>query len=367
MKIVCNRQVLQEALSGVGKAVSPKNALASVEGVLFTTDQDSVTLTGYNFELVITTQIHANIERSGSFVLTAKLLSDFVRMSAGDTITISVSDSLTATVKGGNSEISFPAIPAADFPELPQPSTDSSLCINGPELREMIDRTLYAVSSDEQKAVHTGTKFVLENNSLSLVSVDGYRLAICTRPVINADDKSFVVPGRSLAEIAKLIGDDEKEVYINTARRYAVFYLSKYTVMTRLLEGNFLDYKRSIPDGYKTRVRISVRELIASVERASLIISDRMKSPVKMTFDNMGTSIGCTTNMGSVADTLPFAAEGEPVTIYFNNRYILDALKNCGCDEVFLEITAPLKPLTVVPVNGNDFLHLVLPARLMVE
>ena len=367
MKIVCSKQTLHDALSGVSKAVSTKNSLPSVEGVLFDVEKDSVTLTGYNFELVITTKVDADIKETGSCVLNARLLSDFVRMGNGDTVSIEVAEDMNTHISSGSSAISFMAIPAADFPELPKPSTDSSLCINGLELRDMIEKTLYAVSQDEQKPVHTGTKFVIEEGSLLLVSVDGYRLALCRKPVINADEKSFVVPGRSLSEIKNLISDDENEVYINTARRYAVFYLAKYTVMTRLLEGDFLDYKRAIPDGYKTRVKVGVREMNAAVERASLIITDRLKSPVKFTFDEAGTQLSCVTSLGSVKDELSFTSEGESVTIGFNNRYILDALRNSGCDEVYFLMNGPVSPMKIIPVEGDDFLHLVLPVRIKVE
>lgn len=361
MKLTCNKTILQEALAGVGKAVSSRNSLPAVEGILFTTEQNSVTLTGYNFDLVITTQIEAFVEQGGSAVLNAKLITDFVRMSENAEISIFVDDKLATVIKSGASEIKFMAIPAEDFPELPKPSADAALCVNGLELKDMIEKTLYAVSQNEQKPVHMGTKFVLESNKLTLVSVDGYRLAKCTRPVINADDKSFVVPGKSLSEISKLIAEDEGEVYINTARRYAVFYLSKYTVNTRLFEGDFLDYTRAIPEGYKSRVKVDVRMMSAAVERAALIITDRLKSPVKFSFSPEKTVISCVTGMGSVVDEQKFPFEGEDITVNFNNRYILDALRNSGCDEVYFELIDPAKALKIVPVDGEDFLHLVLP------
>lgn len=367
MNIVFNRQVLFEAISGVSRAVSQKNTLPSIEGILFSTEGDTVTMTCYNFELVITTKVTAEIKQQGSFVINARLLNDFVKMSEHDVVSVEVLDNMQAEITSGSAKISFGALPASDFPELPKPSTESSMSINGALLKEMIDMTLYAVSQDNQKPVHTGTKFVLENDSLSLVSVDGYRLAISKKPVKNDEEKSFVVPGRSLAEITRLINDDEQEVYINTARRYAVFYLAKYTVMTRLLEGGFLDYKRSIPEGYATRVLVPVKEMIAAVDKAALIITDRLRNPVKFIFGEDKTAISCTTALGSVYDERYFKTEGEDMTIGFNNRYITDALKTCGCDEVYFEITAPNAPLKVVPVEGDEFLHLVLPARITVE
>ncbi len=367
MKIVFNRQILLDALSGVSKAVSPKSTIPAVEGILFVAEQNSTILTGYNFEMVITTQIEADIEEAGSAVLNARLLGDFVRKVDSENIYIGVDERLSTTVKAGIREINFMAVAAADFPELPKPSTESSLTMNGPELREMIDKTLYAVSQDEQKPVHTGTKFILENNMLTLVSVDGYRLAVSTRSVINNQDVSFIVPARTLAEISRIISDEEKEIYINTARRYAVFYLAKYTVMTRLLEGDFLDYKRSIPDSYQTRVKVDVRSMITATELTSLIITDRLKSSVTLNVEADRIVLDCNTPLGKVHDEIPVKTEGEPVRIGFNNRYLLDALRNSGCDEVYFEINGANRPMKVVPCEGDEFLYLVLPVIIKVE
>lgn len=371
MKIVCDREELLEVLSGVSKAVSAKSSIPAIEGILFKAAGETVTMTGYDLEIGIIASMEAQIDEPGEIVLGARLLCDIVRKVESDTVTIETDADLKAVVRGGITKFNFIGIPAADFPEMPIPDTDNTLTLPGAQLREMIGKTIYAVSASDQKPVHTGTKFIIDEAGLTLVSVDGYRLAVCTRieNVVSSNFKSFIVPGKTLSEVSKLIGDGENDVSIGTARRNAVFTLGSYTVVTRLLEGDFLDYKKSIPPAWRTRVTIDVRTMVDAIDRASLIINDRFKSPIRFNFDDGRVVLTCTTATGTSYDEIPCAIEGEAVEIGFNNRYMLDALRYSGCDEVVFEINGPGAPMKVLPTQEQegDFLFLVLPVRIKTE
>lgn len=367
MKVIFNRNILQGALSGVSRAVAARSTVPSVEGIMFTAAEESVSLVGYDFELAITTKIEADVKQTGSCVLNSRLLCDFVRKSETDLISIEVDDKLQATVKSDLSEITFSAIAATEFPELPAPSVETSLSIRAEDLSDMINKTLYAVSQNEQRPIYTGSKFSVLDNQLSIISVDGNRLAMCSRPVVNELEKNFVVPARTLSELQKLLSDDEDDIFINTALRYAVFFLQKYTVTTRLLEGEFLDYKKSIPTEYTSRVRFKVKDMLSAVERASLIITERLKSPIILNFVAGKVTVNCTTPVGRVYDEIPTEMTGEPIKIGFNNRYLSDALRNSGCDEIVFELGGPVSPVKVLPVSGDDFLYLLLPVRIIME
>ena len=373
MKIVCDRTELLDALQGVSRAVSAKSSIPAIEGILFKCDNDMIVLTAYDLEIGIITSVVAEVDSPGEVVLNARLLIDMVRKMDSDRITIETTDDLKVTVRGGITKFSFIGIPSGDFPEMPIPSTDDTLAIPASALKEMIGKTIYAVTTDPQKPVHTGTKFMIENDSLTMVSVDGYRLAVCCRRGMRgSEDKSFIVPGKTLSEVSKLLGDGDEEVTVGTARRYAVFRLDGYTVVTRLLEGDFLDYKKAIPDGSKTRVRMDVRSLSDAVERASLIITndrmgDRFKSPIRMSFDSGIAAVTCNTALGNAYDEIGCTVEGDPVEIGVNNRYMLDALRNSGCQEVFLELNGPTSPIKILPTEGEDFVYLVMPVRIKNE
>ncbi|NMA07026.1 MAG: DNA polymerase III subunit beta [Ruminococcaceae bacterium] len=364
MKIKCNRSELLTAVFGVSRAVSNKSVIPAIEGILFKATLDRVILTGYDLEIGITTTISAEVEKNGEIIINARLLHDIIRKLNDDVVTISANQNNSVSLTCGITKFDFMGLPASDFPELPYPNTDNSLTINGKDLKEMIEKTLFAVAQDNQKPVHTGVKFFLGINDITLVSVDGYRLATCHKKIINTDEREFVIPAKTLSEISRLIGESEEDVFLSTAKRYAVFSLKGYTVVTRLLEGDFLDYKKAIPDGYKTKVLINVTELYESVERTSLVITDRYRSPVRLRFDNSVAQIRCNTNIGSSYDEVRAEIEGNPVEIGFNNKYVLDALRNCREENVYLLIGDPVSPMKIVPEEGDDFLFLVLPVRI---
>ena len=368
MKIVCNRAELLDSLNGVSKAVSSKSSIPAIEGILLKCANDTVILTAYDLEIGIITSFVADVKEAGEIVLNARLLIDMIRKMTSDTVTIETDGELKAQITGGITKFNFIGIPSSDFPEMPVPDAENTLTIKANLLKEMIGKTIFAVSTSDQKPVHTGTKFIMSDDSLTMVSVDGYRLAVCTQKVeFSYENKSFIVPAKTLSEVCKLMGEGEEDVNIGIARRYGVFQLNNYTVITRLLEGDFLDYKKAVPEGYKTRVKIDVRSLFDSVERTSLIINDRFKSPVKFLFEDNKTIVTCSTALGNAYDEIICGIEGEAVEIGFNNRYVLDALRNCGCDEVYLEIGGPVSPLKMVPIPGHDFLFLLLPVRIKSE
>ena len=365
MKITCNRTELLNSITGVGRAVSGKTSIPAIEGILFQCDETKLKLSAYDLEIGIITYVEVQVDEPGDIVINARLLGEILRKSEGEQVTISTDENLKVDIVSGITKYSFVGIPASDFPELPIPTAESTLTIPGQDLQELISRTIYAVSTNDQKPVHTGSKFVLRDNELTVASVDGHRLAVARKSGIKEDlDISFIVPAKTLNEVCKLIGDREENVRIGTARRYAVFNLVGYTVVTRLLEGDFIDFNKSIPTVNKTCVRVKASSLIDSVERVSTIINDRFKNPIRLRFEDDLIKISCSTAMGSVYDEIACETEGDTVEIGFNYRYLLDALRNAGTDEVKFFINEVTMPMTMRPAEGDDFVYLILPVRL---
>ncbi len=367
MKIVCNQQNLYEALSDVSKAVAGKSAIPAIEGIMVTAKNGKLTLTAYDLEIGIITNIDANIKEEGSVVINARLFIDMVRKIDSENVIIETDDSFKVLIKGNIAKFNFSGISPEDFPELPNLNSDESLEIESSKLKEMIDYTLYAIATNDQKPVHTGSKFCLEQGKLTIVSVDGYRLAVCEREVENQSERNFVVPAKTLSEVGRIIGEKEEIVYIGTAKKYGVFKIGEYTVLTRLLEGDFIDYKKTIPAIGKTKIKINVSTLITAVERASLLITDRLKSPIKIKFEDNIAVVTCKTSLGDAYDELNVEIIGDSVEIGFNNRYIIDALRNSKKEELYFEIGTSITPMKVYPVDGNDFLYLVLPVRIKAD
>ncbi len=367
MKFTVNKSDIAEAVSNIQRAVSTKTSIPALEGILLSATETGLELCAYDLELGITTVIPAFVMEPGKAVLSAKLFSDIVRRTPAETVTVSVDEKNMATLESGYSRFSIIGIPAEEFPELPKLSDSTQISLPGALLKSMIRQTLFAIAESDAKPIHQGSLFSLENGILDVVSVDGYRLAVRREPVDFSEDLSFVVPGKTLSELLKLIKDSEEPVEISAGRRHILFKIDNYTVISSLLEGEFLNYKAAIPPESQTEVVLKTREAIDSVERVSLLITDRLKSPIRCLFDNNEVKLNCTTSMGRASDQLDVEMTGQSVEIGFNNRYLLEALRNTECDEVKVQLGGPLSPMKVVPKEGDSFLFLVLPVRLKSE
>ena len=367
MKFTVNKKDIAEAVSNIQRAVSTKTSIPALEGILLTAQDTTLELCAYDMELGITTVIPAQVSEPGKSVLSAKIFSDIVRRSPAETLTIAVDEKNMATLESGYSRFTIIGIPAAEFPELPRLSDATQITLPANLLKSMIRQTLFAVAESDAKPIHQGSLFNLEQGMLDVVSVDGYRLAVRSEPVDYPDELSFVVPGKTLGEILKLLKDTDDPVELAAGRRHILFTIDNYTVISSLLEGEFLNYKAAIPPESQTEVILKTREAIDSVERVSLLITDRLKSPIRCLFDNNEVKLNCTTSMGRASDQLDVEMTGQSVEIGFNNRYLLEALRNTECDEVKVQLGGPLSPMKVVPKEGNSFLFLVLPVRLKSE
>ena len=364
MKFECEKTLLAAAIDGVSRAITNRAAIPVLQGILLKAEGFALTLTGYDMEMGITTTIECNVLIPGEMVLDAKLFGSMVaRMPAG-TVHVELDDNGTAVVRGGVAEFEIPAMLAGEYPMLPNPGAENTMTVKCGMLREMIEKTIYAVSQDDKKPAHTGELFVIEPGSLTIVALDGYRLAIIQRDVQCTRDIRIIIPAKTLQELLKIMGGPDDDIKIDANRRYVVFTTNGYTIMSRLIEGEFLNYKSVIPDGCRSKVVVDCKQFIDTIERASLIITERLKNPLRIAFARDKITVRCQTALGKVVDEFPpVKMEGDPVEIGFNNRYMLEALRNARSERVLLEINGPLSPVKMLPEEGKDFIYLVLPVR----
>lgn len=251
MKFECEKTLLASAIDGVSRAITNRAAIPVLEGIYMKAEGFNLTLTGYDMEMGITTTIECNVLVPGETVLDAKLLSAMVnRMPAGD-VCIELNDEGQAKISGGVAEFEIPALNASDYPSLPVTGADNTMTVKCGMLREMIEKTIYAVSQDDKKPAHTGELFVIEPGSLTIVALDGYRLAIIQRDVECTRDIRIIIPAKTLQELLKIMGGADDDVKIDANRRYVVFTSNGYTIMSRLIEGDFLNYESVIPKDRK--------------------------------------------------------------------------------------------------------------------
>ena len=317
-------------------------------------------------ELSIKTYIDARVHEEGAIVLNAKLFSDIVRRLASDIIEIECDEKCITKIRGGAAEYSIIGIDFDEFPEIPTVDEKINFTVKQDVLKSMIDQTIFAVAVNDFKPVHTGSKFIIKDHILSVVSVDGFRLAIRQEPVTYNDELDFIVPGKSLSEVSKLL-DGDGEILVALSQKHIIFRIGRYDVISRLLEGDFLDFHSSIPATENTVVEVKVRDLLNSIERTSLLINDRLKSPIRLSIGNGEIKISCSTALGKINDSVECEIKGDSVDMGFNNRYLSEALRATECDKVKIIINSPLAPVKILPLEGESFLFLVLPVRMKAD
>lgn len=368
IKFVCDKAELCEAIVNVSKAVAVKSTIQALEGIKIKAEKDKICLTGYDLEIGIKTEISASCSEEGEFIISSRLFSDIVRKMPDDDITIEVDEKLGTKISCGMTEYSIVSLSAEEYPDIPVFDRERSLTLPQATLKNMIGQTIFAVSVSENKPILTGELFDIDKGNFNLVAIDGYRLAVRQEKISSDEYYRFVVPAKTLKEIFNLLKDEgDNECVIYTCKKHIVFELNGYFVISRLLEGEFHNYKGSIPEKSATEIIIKTRELISSLDRCSLLINDRIKSPVKCVFNDGKLKISCNTTIGKVNDEIDVDIAGPMIEIGFNCRYLLEALKATESDKVKLMIDGGLSPMKIVPLEGESFTFLVLPVRLKGE
>lgn len=373
MKITFIKSDVLECLEKVNSAVSTKSTnIPALEGVLITAKDKTLTLTGFDLEIGIKAVIKDDIfiQEEGAVVIAAKLFADILKKSNDERVTLQDEDT-TVLIQSGRGKFKLPFIEAKDYPDVPSFDETDSVEIPAETLRSMISQTIYAVSDDNKKPTYTGSLFKFVDSELTVVAVDGFRMAVRKEKLSESANFEIIIPKKAQTNLMKILGKfdskkkDDVKVKIISGKKHVAFRVENYTIITRHLEGTFLDYESTIPKEYKTSAVVEVVKIKDSVERMSLLSqSDKVKSPVKCQFSADKIDFTCSSTMGKADDTLEVTITGEDTEIGFNNKYLIDALKYVESDEVKLTLNGSLAPMIIGPKNGNSFLNMVVPMRL---
>ena len=365
MKFSCEKALLTAAVSTTSRAVAAKSSIPAMEGILIEADT-RLRLTGYNLETGIQATVPAEIKEPGSLVLSARLFGEIIRKMPDDVVIFTAKDYMV-NIKCGMSEFNILGTDPEEFPELPSVEQQNAVVLEQSVLRSMISQTLFAVSDNESRPIHTGSLFEVEDGQLTVVSVDGYRLALRREKLENVgkdESFSFVVPGSALSEVEKICAGEDA-VSVAQGARHIQFQAGDTVLVCRRLEGEFLAYKNAIPRNNKIHVECDAKALLSSIDRVSLIISEKLKSPLRCVFGDGMVSITTKTGIGDAADQCPITGDGQGLEIGFNNKYLMDALKAAPADRLRLEFTSGVAPCVILPAEGEEtFVYMVLPVRL---
>ncbi len=367
MKFTCEKSALVSAISVASRTIAVKSALPVLEG-LYVRAGERLYLTGYNLETGITMRVDAEIKEVGACVMPARLFFDIVRKMPSDTVAVEVDEKLNVSIRSGISAFTIKASDAEEFPELPDVENEKGVQIQQNALRSLLSGTIFAVSEDQARPIHTGCLFEVEDDSITVVGVDGYRLARRTyhpkEPI--GRTMKFVVPAVALREVEKILGDTDENAVFTLGTKHILFEIGAATLVCRTLEGSFLDWRRVVPTNNPILLTANVAELSDSIERVSLIVSEKLKSPVRCHFGENCADFRTTTAIGTARDSCSLAGDGKELEIGFNCRYFLDALHAVPTEEVVLELSNGLSAIVLTPPDKEkyDYAYMVLPVRL---
>ena len=379
MKIKVDKSVLCDAVTPLMGAVSNKNTIAAVEGILITTmGDDAIQLTTFDLEKGFRTKIAAKVVESGSYIINGNRFNQIIRTMPEGELTIAVDHKLTVKIASGKSEFELSAIDGADFPALPEFKSDIKFTVNQGILRQMITRTAFAVAQNENRAALNGAYFVFNEDELKIVACDGNRLAIreqkCSIKSVTdrKPDVKFILPSKTLTELLKKLKNDDEDITVTVTRRNGVFESGGVLFFSRLIDGEYIDYNKII-SSTQSRIcaDIETEMFIRSLERAFLVSEDKTLGQttnyVKCTFGDEMLKISSFSVNGRVYDEIYVDGLEGDLEIGFNCRYLLEALRACGTEKVHCEMNTPLSCMVIKPVDQSgdeNFLYLVLPIRM---
>ena len=366
MRFTCEKNSLVQGLNIVSRTVAQKSSLSVIEGILCKAGL-GICLTGYNMETAISYEIEAEVTDSGECILPARLFGDIIRRLPEGPVTVVVDETYKMSIRSGFASFTISAECSDDYPELPDVNTGRAVPIPQRELKEMIGGTIFAVAENQGRPIHTGVKFEVTNDSITTIAVDGFRLARRTyhpeTPICR--EMNFVVPAQGLKEVEKILTDSEESASFTLGPKHILFQIGPATLVCRLLEGDFLDWRRVVPTNCPVKLIAHVSDLASSVERVGLIVSEKYKSPVRCKFTNQEVYMRTNTTIGAAEDRCSYAGDGKELEIGFNVRYLADALRAVPSEEVTLELTNGLSPMVLTPVDDKqDFAYMILPVRI---
>ncbi|TCO78061.1 DNA polymerase III subunit beta [Marinisporobacter balticus] len=366
MKLICNQRVFSACINTVQKAVSSKTTLPILKGILIATYGQQLKLVGTDLEIGIENYIDAEILSPGAVVLSSRILGDIIRKLPDADIEIEVDDNNTTTIRCENSEFTLVGQPAIEFPELSRVEEEEGYRLPQDLFKNMIKQTVFATAVDETRPILTGVLMELQEESINMVALDGYRLALRQANTRNSHNNKAVIPSKTLNEINRILLEEENtDVEIFFTDRHVLFNMNKIRVISRLLEGDFINYKQIIPKEYKVRAKVNTKKLLNSMERASLLAKEGKNNLVKFSIRDEIMNITSNAEIGKVFESVSIELEGEDIDIGFNSKYFLEALKIIDSEEIYLEFTTSVSPCIVKPVDHSNYTYLILPVRLV--
>jgi DNA polymerase-3 subunit beta len=369
MKFTAIKDNLSFGVQVVQRAVSSKNPLPVLTGILLKIKNGQLIFTATDLEMGIECSVPVEVDEEGGVVLPSRYFGEIVRKLPDVRISLAVNkENNNISIKYGQSEFNLLGLPSEDFPILPSIDSESTLIIKQGIFKNMIKQVGFSISTDDNRPVFTGILMEIENGSIRLVATDTHRLAYRSGKIENIEldlVKSVIIPGKTLNELNRIMNSESEELKIAFGDNQIVFEMPGIRLISRLIEGQFPNYKQVIPQGCKTKIKIKTKDLLEATERASLLAKEGSNViKLNITADKMIINSN-SPEIGKIEEQLNIEMEGEEAQIAFNSKYLIDVLKVIDVEELLLELTGSLSPGIIKPLEGEDYIYLILPIRIV--
>ncbi|MDA8442523.1 MAG: DNA polymerase III subunit beta [Peptococcaceae bacterium] len=366
MKILCNRENLIQGVQVVLRAVSAKTTLPILSGILIKTEVDRLYLTATDLELGIDCSIPVQVIEHGSLVVPARIFSEIVKKLPDTKIELNTNNQNNIlTVNYSPSQTTINCMDSEEFPVIPALEENHNISIKSSIFKSMVKQVAFSAATDENRPIFTGVLVIIENDIFKTVATDTHRLAY-RNTTLEADTNmnwQAVVPAKALVEVSRLIQDDDEMIDIIFAENQINFKFGNISLLSRLIEGQFPNYKQVIPTSCKTKIRVLTKALLDATERASLVAREGSNVIKLKVQENALIITSDSADLGKVYEEVQVELQGEEAQISFNSRYLVDVLKVIDCEEIVIELTGSLSPGIIRPVDANNYLYLILPIR----
>lgn len=367
MKLICEGLELSDAVLKVIKATANKTTNPILEGIKLKAGEDTLTLSATDLEISIEKTIPADVKIEGEVVVPGKFFADFIKKLSNEQIELTLTDRNALKIEYTDSEAMVQCMNADEFPEIKALVNPERIVLNRKDLRDLINKTIFSVAIDDARPILKGCLFEIGESEVTCVALDGYRMAICHRPVVSTTKPlSCIVPARTLSEIAKLLeGEDNENVEVLVQKNYLMVSVNNTRVITRLLDGDFINYKQVIPQTINTTVTINKKQLEEGLERASLLARMDKNNLVKYEIRDKLLTLSSTSDIGNATENITISLDGKDITIAFNARYMSECMRTIDDEFIKLNFTSAIAPCTITATIGGDYLYLILPVRII--
>lgn len=365
MLVTCQGIELSEAFLRVSKAISNKIANPILEGIKILAEDNTLTLSATDTELSIEKKIKADVKIEGETVVPGKFITEFVKKLTGSEIELEVNDKNQLLIRYEGNESVIQCYNPTEYPGFRKLKTEEYFGIKQKDFKTLVSKVIFSVALDDSRPVLKGVLFDINNNDITSVALDGYRLAKVNKKIASNITKSIVIPQRSLNEVSKILNDSDEVINVYIDNNAIMIDNGDTKIISRLLEGDFINYKQIIPANYETFVIVNKNQIEDALERVSLLTKIGQNNFVKFEITENNLYLTSNSEIGNIKENINANTSGKDISIAFNPRFILEALRVNGNEFIKMCYNKSTNPCVIVPTEGDEFLYLILPVRMI--